>query len=411
MTRRTRLNLLALENRITPAISLTYAGGSLSIRGDNTSNFMTLDTTAPGNITVFNNGITYGPYNLTGNLTIQMGNSADSVYFFSPLTNVIVPGRFTLSLGNGDDIAGIASTFNGGISLDAGLGDDFIQLGQIVSGGATNVFNGGAGNNFFVDFPVGPKTFTGGLSAQNANFFFSNLSQFTNVTISNSTYAVPVNSFISSTVAGNLTYSGSSAADSLSIDGNITGNLTYNAGGGANVFTLFSPAVINGNVSFVAGSGADNVNFFGGATLGAGGNVSLYMGDGDNTYDFTGASTINGSFTLTAGNGVDNVGTFGATVTGNVTMNLGNGANTVDLAGSISGSRVTYIGGGGVDNVTVSGVNSYALYAYLGAGADVFTYSVGSSIASAYLDFGGDTDTFVDNGVSISGPQYILNLP
>src|SRR4051812_41114828 len=95
---RTRLNVLGLENRLTPAASVSFSSGSLTVTGDNTSNTVVFDGAnnamkvyvvsgqnlfgayqggaAATLAAIEANPSNYrGTYNLTGSVTARMGNS------------------------------------------------------------------------------------------------------------------------------------------------------------------------------------------------------------------------------------------------------------------------------------------------------------------------------------------------
>src|SRR5262249_17960206 len=93
-----RLSVESLEGRETPSVSLTFSGGTLSIRGDNTPNNLLITQTATG-LSVSDNGAPMGTYAAT-NLSITMGNGNDTV---TTKFTTGLPGTLSVSLGNGDD--------------------------------------------------------------------------------------------------------------------------------------------------------------------------------------------------------------------------------------------------------------------------------------------------------------------
>jgi hypothetical protein len=210
--------------------------------------------------------------------------------------------------------------------------------------------------------------------------------------------------------AGDLVRLGSPDAAAPTGAGVVLGNAVSVLGAGDNTVSL-DGAQVNGILSTVTGPGDDVLELLG-TTL-VGGDAGFVGGDGANTVTGGGTSAINGNFYVTTGNGADVVQGVAAPgletdVGGSLTVNMGNGANTFGFSGRANG--LGYVGGGGADNVTLTGAFAFALDVRLGSGNDTFTYSAGTTVGRAYLDFGFGEDTFDDGGVIVDWPQVMTGL-
>jgi hypothetical protein len=484
-TRTRLLNVLALENRLTPAATVSFTSGSLYITGDNAPNTVLLSGTAgaikvhvvPGQnvrdsilgaggnpaafeVAQFNKGT----YNVTGNIYVTMGNSADFVLVTLD-DNGIIPGDLRVYLGNSaDDLqiqtrtapaAGVQNgTIQGRLTSNGGLGaDNFFVFDTAIQGlvditGAGTGFRPGSGGNLvpgdvfqisntaifntvltrdvvtLIDDGFGPNVIQGSLhvTAQTAqplgNFQFISTATFPVGAVPGApgTYSGLVALDAASVVTGSLTFSGSSANDGAYILGTVNGQVTAAMGAGANDFFLGQAAqfpgafpTIGGGLNVVGGAGVDRVTLETGSTVNGAAQFTLF--DGANLYDFDGTFTVNGGLTVSGGNSDDNVGNVNGTVNGNQTWRLGNGNNTLIWNGSGfgSGGRFEYLGGGGVDLLTINGTNAFQLYAYLYGGNDVFTYGAGASVASAYIDLGAGSDIYDDSLTVVTWPNTIID--
>jgi len=468
-TRRT-LRLLALEDRLAPAATVSFASGSLNITGDNTSNTVVLSGqggamkvfVAPGDLFLpyFNNPAgtlaaiegnpanNRGTFNLTGNINVTMGNSQDFVLFVTDDGGTI-PGNITVSLGNSNDAVIFATrnntpafvngftTLNGGIGADNFFIDDtnFQNITQIIGGGSGIRNDASTGNqpNPNDVFESRASSFSKLLSVNNAIAFLGNVDNLGttvngDVVVSNQTpnplgnYQIDgeatflgysgvlaIGSF--SNVTGNVTYAGSTSADNVSVFGTINGKLTVANSDGLNTFDLgrvgTNAGTVNGSLSYIGGSGVDSVSLPDGSTVN--GSVTLNMFDGANTYDLDNSFTVGGVWQMNAGTGND-VATVGGFIGGNQYYNLGAGNNNLTWNGISAASNFNFQSGGGNDALTINGINSFALYVLFGAGDDTFTYGTPAAVGSAYIDFGAGNDVYNDGGNTITWPQTIVNL-
>ena len=163
-TRTQLLRVLPLENRETPSASVVFQGGNLTITGDNLSNTVIV-TGKTGNAKVsvvpqdlYNTLVAMGgdlssfevapffrgTYALTGNLTVNTGNSIDLVVINVDNTggSGSLPGMLTINTGNSNDAIQIQSlvvpppnspnaTIPGRISINGGLGAENINIFDI----------------------------------------------------------------------------------------------------------------------------------------------------------------------------------------------------------------------------------------------------------------------------------------
>lgn len=451
MTNRRRpWQLTALENRLTPAVSLRYLSGHLTLTGDDTGNAITLNRTATA-VTVKAGGIDFGSYVVTGNVTVHSGNGNDTVSLvFASAT--ALPGLFEVSAGLGNDTIFVnkadstaTGTISGRARFELSTGNDSVQVGSknAVEFAGDVFINGGTGTDtvaFIADAGKAVEVNGQLLVTSVSNFKLDSLDGATKVGVAGNVVLNNTNDGSQPTtvdwddvnVGGSavlLTADGDDLItfDDLTVAGDVTAVVR---GGSATVGNEFEfdpgSAVINinGSLTYLGGNGKDTVDLD--ATSAAtfiGGSVLLNMGDGPSAYDLFEAAagvpvlTVNGDFTLISGNGDDAVGDFDPAVGGNVTLNLGGGSNNFvfrgDSAGSIGGTLL-YNGGSGKDTVTIKGANSFTLRAYLGAGADSFTYAGGSRVGQATIDFGVDFDLFdvytQTAGVLVDWQQLILNL-
>lgn len=427
-TNRARLTINRLEERATPAVSiLPYSGGRLSIRGDQTSNNLVLTLTNNNTVQVQNNTTNLGTYLVNGDITVTMGNSADTVSFV--MAGKTLGGNVNILTGNGGDLIAINNgTISGRLAATTGNGADTVNIGNTAAvnlGGVAHTLTANTSNDF-LNIANGSKV--NGVLVANG---------FNNITVgANAADAVQISQFVinnsqegvtSSTlmntatkVASSFTYTGGFGSDNVQLFGTINGNATVNSREGANALTLGSGAatggVIGGTLSYITGASGDSFTIADNAIVA--GSVNLNTGNGDNTYVFDTDFTIAGGLTVTAGSGVDSI-TFGdgtaGSINGDINLNLGNGANTVVVAENFgnNGANFNYQGGNDVDDVTVNNASSASFRIYLYAGLDTFTWGLNAFAGAATIDFGSDFDTDVYNQIApvVTWPQTLINLP
>lgn len=125
--------------------------------------------------------------------------------------------------------------------------------------------------------------------------------------------------------------------------------------------------------------------------------------------------TTGGDFEILAGSAIDTVVlpvSATATIGGNVNLQLGNGNNVAVLSGSMNGSDFNYVGGDDADVVQflMSSTGSVAIDARLGSGDDSFTLGSATTPSSLFVDFGNNSDTFINDYGVFDFPAVLLGL-
>src|SRR5262249_40250755 len=179
--RTARLNVLALEDRLTPTASVVFSGGNLTITGDNTPTSVFITNSdfntggaiagAPGSYRVFvvkgdqlgvftaaggdpaafeTKLFSRGNYQLTRTLTVNMGNSDDLVVL-TMQDGTSLPGNFNVSLGNSGDTLQVQTRNNaqakiaGSTTVNGGNGADNVFLFDIRFQGIVQINGGTSG--------------------------------------------------------------------------------------------------------------------------------------------------------------------------------------------------------------------------------------------------------------------------
>jgi hypothetical protein len=379
-----RLTVQRLEDRATPSVSTTLINGTLTIRGDNLPNSVLISESAPGKFTVTNNAKTVGTFSFS-NLTVQMGNGADTVEL--KLATALT-GNLNVTLGNGTDTfttanSTLGSKIGGDAFVNLGLGgnrpgvnyDQDVLIYNVNIGGNLTVLGSSGSGAELLDIEASKI----GKTVSVTNIFQTSLGAFDDparavtvgVDLSVSNYqkntdgrgdtppAVGgngLNLYSDTVVNRNVSYTGGSGIDRVLLPQDfanatpvtIGGNVTVNAYGGVNTLSLGTGAVgvnVGGNVRFDGGADIDRFFLDSGSTVGGG--VYANLGEGDNQvfgdsiglggggspFNAEGDGTVNGDVTIILGNGNNFIGSFGLlgntfSVGGNLTFQVGNGDNT-----------------------------------------------------------------------------------
>lgn len=405
---RPRLSVNQLEERETPSASLVFSGGSLTIRGDNTPNNLTLD--GAGAVTVKNNAATLGTYNVTGGVTILMGNSADTVALGSTAA-VNIPGSLSVTTGNGDDVFTAQGRVGGNVTVASGLGNDSTGLTAFTAGGPSVRFDGGPGTDTFTTAGAATLAGTTLLLNQNATTLASGF-QASSLVINNvsDTGAAAAALAAGAAVAGSYTYSGGPGSDTVTVDGTVNGSLNVVDMSGANSFTAGATAGVNGNLSLNFGSGNDTFNTTAGAFFGS---VNANLGEGDNTYGIDNAFTVFGDFNLRAGNGTNDLTFNGATINGSLNVTFGSGTDSFTFTSGSVGYRTVYRAGAGTNTVTLGVQPSNIVQIYLSGGdSTVDLGAIPDFTGSGTIDFGvGFGSKLYLPPATVSGSLVLLNYP
>jgi len=369
-----------LEDRWNPALLLQLDGGGnlVAIFGVPDGDVL-VEFQGDNEVRVEEDGNDLGTYEVAGNLSISLGNSA----LAAPALDVefggsTLSGSLKISAGNalnGYDITVIGDdggTIEGNLSITSGNGADTITVTDMTVEGNTSI-NGGGGND---SATVDPTLIEGNLTVTGVQTF----------------------ALVNSDVEGNFSFDSSREAldadVNLDVDSSIGGGVSIRTGGGDD--TIAVNTTVLGNLVMTTGSGDDSVNSTG-----------------------TDAFNVLGSLTYTGGAGEDDLHLEGA-IYGNVTANMGTGDDSVGfgdgIASTVLGSSITLVMGNGDDNLLIgaSGLTAPgARLTFLGQnGADTFDWTGGATLDlwSAYLDGGFGTDIFDTNGNVFTFPVTVRNF-
>ncbi len=258
-SKRTRLFLEPLEERLCLAVSASVVNGSLIVTGE-PNGAVQINAVAATTYQVLDNGVAIGTFaGVTRNIRVAIDSSV-------PRTNdnvIINLGGFTTPLG---------------IRLDAGDGNNIftVQNGTV---GTSILVYGGSGNDTLVLQPT-------------------------------------------LTVTRHVWFIGYGGNDTLTLRAAVGGNVIFRAGSGADTFTFDEPAVVGGRTTMLGGRGGDMATLlgqsFGNILLDlAGGDDTITSGD---FFATTGTSTLRsgpgddsltldgwflGDLTVQSGNGDD----------------------------------------------------------------------------------------------------------
>lgn len=260
-------------------------------------------------------------------------------------------GSFTVYGNAGaDSIAGNGLGAGASVSINAGIGNDTVNLSTATTSVVGGIFGAGGSDSINVLGVTG-----------------------TNVSIFGGAANVDTADAADTVIAGGTgTFSlyGNGGADSIQLTG-VTAATTVNAFGGAANDTLnIDGGAFALNGSYVGGEGSDNVSVTGsaGSTITViGGVASVDSADLADTIDINGG----GSFTVFGNAGADSIDGQGINLISTVNVNGGSGADTIDLltTAQLTGS---VFGAADSDNISVAG----------GANSNISIYG-GSSSADA----------------------------
>lgn len=346
----------SLEDRVVPAsqIFIDYdpTTGNLVLTGSgdddiaiivvDATNGVSLTTT--GNFTGDGTGLTAGPFNVTGNLTISLGNGADGVSIDGDAgPGTLSSGNIYVDLGSGNDLSEMSTTnpltVQGNVTVIGGTGDDAVTLGDGVAGAfvAQNVTID-LGTDAGVGQPITMDNFTvnGNLSINNAG---------TGNQVTQLGFEAP------STVNGNLSVTQSNSANTLGYivdirDVSVTGNVSVINGSGtgttlARIQSLV-PTTVGGTTTLINGNNATNVASIGfdpaSSTLTLTKGIIVKNGTATTSNAINVNSAVNSgstSATFTNGNAPTNSIAFGTNTAnsflGTVTATNGNATTTANL--------------------------------------------------------------------------------
>src|SRR5262249_55665747 len=183
------------------------------IRGDNTPNNLTLN--GAGAVTVTDNAKNMGTYTVSGNVTVQMGNSADTVALGSTAA-VAIPGNLSIDTGNSGDTVSAKGGVGGNVTVSTGLGNDTVTLTAFTAGGPIVRIDGGTGTDSFTTSGATKLAGTTLLLNLNSATMAAGF-QANNLVVNNfnDTGTANVALAAGAAVSGNFTYSGGKSSDTV----------------------------------------------------------------------------------------------------------------------------------------------------------------------------------------------------
>jgi hypothetical protein len=467
-TRNLKLNLLALENRLAPAVTASLASGSLSVSGDTAAHTI-LVSGSTGSVNVYaiagdqyaayqTNPAAFlaaneipanqigGTFNVTGFVAVTAKSSALSQFVLVTVDSAGLPGDCSITTGAANDELIIQARNNdrpnvGRVNMSAGAGADNMFIfdmnvtNAMTVDGGTSGFRPGVnsatapGDVFEVfdcatkgvnvtsaivgiDDQYGGSTINGNLTV-NDPIVFAQGGFFVN----NVPYPAGYNMFgdpgyngllvinSNSVVNGNVTYAGSGDSDGTYIQGTVNGNVSVN--GGTTTSTGFNDFVLSGKVTgFYTAAGADGVDHAGILT-GAyvGGPAQFNFRDGNNTYDLDHTFKIAATATVT---------TVGMTITAGTGDDVvGRISGTIGSNSGVAVNQVYNLGAGNnslIWNGTFVGSTSSRLdFTTLGGTDDLDVYNNNAFRLFASMGDGDDTiNVFPNTKVSFSQLDFGL---
>jgi len=129
------LNVEQLETREVPAgnVTATLSGGALFLAGDQFSNQVSVQQNSLGDIVILGrNGTT-----INGQPSVYAGRG--------------IPGAFAADMGAGDDHLEVLGVFAGAITLQGGLGNDSLVLGNVGAAGNIELYGGEQNDNIVLE--------------------------------------------------------------------------------------------------------------------------------------------------------------------------------------------------------------------------------------------------------------------
>ncbi len=471
---RFRPSLEILEERWCPTLKTVFSQGTLSLSGTptgsgtgqallvirNGTNYQVLDG---ANVTTLTGGTNIGTFALTKDLHLNLMSYRENI--FVDLNGGTFPGSIYLSLGQGVTGGSLLSVsvfgngtaadhVNGSVYVQQGSGQEVFNVGQAtptslmpattaVTVGGNVTFSGASQTGFLGNaINIAPgSVVSGNLNASAAaqvtigEFSFVGGSVSGNVMVSNANQPILSNLVIIGQVGGNVNFMGSNNGDTVSLfntpagppHGSVGGSMTLIMGTGAgpilpSLVNMDTGTFVGGSLTILAGNGGTQVSLSG--TIG--GNLSVTAGNGANAVDLgnnggaffnlPGPLTVGGTVNLNLGAGGNAVEFFtGTTVGKSVTMTMGNGTNTftLDAGAQVLGRTLSFTGGTVHDTVMINNAiaNVFALNVLFKNGIRELDIAAGTSLDSAYINFGTGSGTKTLNSPTVTWDETIVNFP
>ncbi|UHQ21167.1 autotransporter-associated beta strand repeat-containing protein [Lysobacter sp. KIS68-7] len=374
-------------------------GGTLDIQGDFTSN-----TLAMGDGTTLDVNGTFGA---AGGLQATITGSAGA-------NTVVVAGGSTLratgDLGDGADVLDLAGTLDtGGGTLSLGAGDDVFRthdttavIGNLDAGAGNDMLDVVVNTGFTV--PFGGLTGFESLGKSGGGTMQVNgAASFDSVQVNGGLLAVTSTGSVgarATTIAAGATlqldgaYNGTAGADTFDIAGTLTGTAPVSLGAGDDVLTLHDGATLGALVDGGAHSTSDRI------VLQADEDLAF---DGTNTVNFesltkrgAGTATLGGTLTYSGGTALEGgklvVG--GTLITPTLSMKDDTTLRVIDHAVSTTGEAIAITGSDGSNRIEVDAYGHLAANGDLGDGNDVVDLAGTLDTWGGVLSLGAGDDTF-----------------
>jgi len=401
-----RLELLGLEERITPAVTASFSSGTLLLANDSTTETFTVTSDANGVISITGTTVTQG-----GNVTVVAGSTstitvdsgaggaaAVSILSFTGGTSAEI---ITLS-----NINSTAFNTNFGISFALGAGDDTVKLGGSINLNGTGTFlitdpaSGvdavvlGQGSDLTLTSVSGAITLTpAGTGATNVTTMSNNAtinSTSGNITLGNNVVGAGKNLSINSgtgtvaatgtlgltTALGNLTITTTNATSSaISLAAVTASDVSLTGTGDVSVSGVVSATSVN------AKSSTGDVVFGNTVTTSAVNGFTSEATLATKATKIANAVTVGaGANALVTGNLISNNSTL-ASIT---TSNVGNITITGNVDASVAGNNLTLSADSGAVSI-IGNVGSSAT-----AFGDLIANGTGIFLASGTVNVGGN---------------------
>jgi hypothetical protein len=389
MNRQSRsvLSFEALEDRYCPSLTTVAVdiNGNLKVVGTASAPAHTVsmieDPVLPDVFTVHDGATSYGPFTVTGNINLTLGNVPATTQVVLDLNGnaVGVPGNVTMKLGNfGYDVivtGGLGApngqeVIHGNVAINSGNGNDTVTVDNVTINGNLAVSTGGS---FQGGGSAGDTLTVQNGSVINGNVIGSGLDGFEltangGISVASSVGgSVVLSDFKSNTV--NYAFDGSALGNSV-----VGGSVIVNSNTGFSMTELDISGEIDKSLLATVGKGNSIINVNAGSLIE--GNVTLITG--------------------TSSPSISNVTFFGGTIGGNVSVLQGTGTNQtmIEAGTTILGHSIRYQGGAGNDTFSFNGFAPAAyLYAFVGTGVTEFDFGPTATLARAAIFFGFGTHT------------------
>ncbi len=397
--RNVKLNLLALENRLTP-VTFAYdpTNFTLTVVGTAGSETILVSQQPNGTVNVYETPGSLVATNQTALTTLV--DSIEGTTPPPPLTVLVASGLAVSSwidikpgtLGSvlpDTVIVNVDAGLLGNCSITTNNGDDLLvirsrnnnrpTIGRVQMNGGPNVgSNNGNDKMFIFAMNVTAATFiNSAISSLPGDVFELSDSNVQAINVNDAIVGIDDVGGVGNTITGMLAVQNTHL---FSLGALLVNNIAPAQNG---VLVIDPLTVVNGGVTYVGSSATDGTYIHGTINpLGIlPGNVLLIGGAGAGFNEFILGGFVTGFYTTIGANGIDNIGLLGSAVIGGpAAFTMGNGNNTYSLApgwkvGTISGVTVLTITGGTGNDVVGPiggiigrpGVATHQTY-YLGAG-------------------------------------------